>query len=184
MARMGMVGLGLLLAAACGGSVEGTVGGHTLQVADAVFVLVHPKDQTEPVLEVLISDAPSICRRLGTNTLPGGANNLQLAIIRAGTDGGLLSPAPGPHEVLEAVTFVEGAFGAAFFSNFDGRCRRTLPSQTAVGTGGRITLDSFDPAKAARGTFELTFGGGDTLKGRFDALRCVTPLPSTPVICE
>lgn len=178
-----MVGLGVL-AAACGGSVEGSVGGHTLQVADAVFVLLHPRGQAEPVLEVLLSDAPSICKRLESNTLPGGANNLQLAIIRAGADGGLLPPAPGPHPVLQSVPFVEGAFGAAFFSNFDGSCRRTLLTQTATGTGGTITLDSFDPAQAARGTFELTFGGGDAVKGRFDARRCATPLPTVPVICE
>ncbi len=183
MARAAMVGW-LLLAAGCGGSVEGSVRGHTLRVAAAGFVLQHLVAGQEPFVNVFLSDAPDVCERLETRMLVGGANELQLGFFRLGGDGSFVAVTPGDMPVVAVVPQREGVYGAAFFSNFDPSCQRTLPRNDSVGVDGLIRLESFDPETTAIGTFELVFGSGDEVKGSFEARRCRSPLTGTTSACD
>jgi len=183
MARRDLVFVAMALSA-CGGSMEGAVGGITMDVADGAFVLHKDPAGRADGLTVLLSDHLSVCDSIKTNTNRRSSNTLVLVFARVAEDGHLLSPAPGDHAVAPTRPAETGVYAGAFFSNFDSGCVRTLANKTATGESGLVKLEALNRQGTANGTFDITFGAGDRVTGRFAAPLCEAEFPTGPANCD
>ena len=150
--------LALLLLLACGGgpgSFSGTVQTHQLEVKDALLV---------GNAEVWLSGTPTLCPKLMQNQLPklGTILKLQLRPV-----------AEGDFMVVPSSTANQTA--SSSFLKLNDACANTVPFQGSFATKGTVTVTRYDTGKFIAGTFDMTFGDTDAVKGTFNATFCDAP---------
>lgn len=175
MKRWMMIGL---LACACGsnsggssgpGSISGTVGGHPLNVKDAVFAL------NSNQLTVAITDQANTCALLSGTTLPSTTTVLFLSMAN------FVPPATiNPHTTGDYTFFdlnggnPPGSAGRYWFGGFetvDTSCNGTV---VAYGSGGTVSVTQVGNSSGTHLKADLhgIQFGSDTLNGNFEASYC------------
>jgi hypothetical protein len=94
------------------------------------------------------------------------------------------APGPGTYTVSSSDAMPTGPMASVSFSKTDATCKDTITSEKGTAQSGTVTVTSYDAAKGAKGTFSVTFAGGDKLEGSFDVGRCNAALPATEPTCE
>ena len=150
----------LLSLTACGGGLgnfTGTVQGNRLELKSVLLVANS---------EVWLSDTVDLCPKLKANQLPRNG-----AILK-------LTPRPvqaGDFTVDPSTSTSKPNTVFAQFLKLDMSCANTVTFGNSIGTMGAVTLTRFDTGKMLDGTFDLTVGSSDAVKGRFSATYCDAP---------
>jgi len=175
MRRWMMVGL---LVCACGsdnggssgpGSVSGTVGGHPLNVKDAVFSL------NNNAVTVAITDQANICSLLGGTTLPATTTVLFLSMAN------FVPPVTvNPHTTGDYSYFdlnggnLPGSAGRYWFGGFETVDTSCSSNVVAFATGGTVNVTQVGNSSGTHLKADLNGlqFGSDTLNGNFEASYC------------
>jgi hypothetical protein len=163
-------------AAQGGTSVNGTFGGQTLTVQDAIAEI-----ETEAMVPVTVTSANifiasvgSLCSLAQRHVSSPDASLLDLNFGGPGTQ-----ITPGTYEVNGNGS--SAMFGAAYFSSQDARCAGTF---SAIGKSGTITITDVSPSSVS-GSFDVVFNAtsstgatsatADHVTGHFSAPVCSVP---------
>ncbi|MFT3706646.1 MAG: hypothetical protein QM817_03170 [Archangium sp.] len=166
----------------CAGSVNGSVGGVNLSVADAIFAVLKDNQGKTTGAIIVLADKPKICESLRANREPKSSTSMFMSISRI-TDTDALAPDVGEYTVIQGLPSGAGSFSYAGFSHGDSNCTNTLSSSASSGKSGLVKVTNFkgDSSGSANGTFDITFGAGDKITGNFNATFCdITSLQSNP----
>jgi hypothetical protein len=165
-----------------GGSVTGSVGGISLNVADAIASNANGTlgvDAKSVVVEIF--DIPSVCAL--AQTFPAGAdkaNYTGLVIFFTELNGSPLGP--GTYNVGTTIVGPDAGLGAragASLVKNDAQCQSQVPAGTGAATSGSATITNVT-ASLVTGTFNLTFPQG-SFQGSFNASVCTVPDAGTRV---
>lgn len=174
------------LMSACGpGSANGSVGGVSLSVADAIFAVIKDDMGKQLGLFVAMADKPNLCDSLKANRQPKSATSLVFAMVRYNAAGEELAPDVGDYTVVEQVTQA-GNYASANFARTDANCTDTLSPNATVGRSGLVKLSALksEANGTAQATFDVTFGAGDKVTGSFNAKFCDVASLSASPNCE
>ncbi|MBK7858214.1 MAG: hypothetical protein IPJ65_06245 [Archangiaceae bacterium] len=146
----------LALGVACGGpsnSFTGTVSGTSLEIKDAVVL---------SDTEVWLSSVDQLCEKLTANTYPKSGRIVKIQLHPVAT---------GEFKVQASSS---GADHNAFmqFIKLDDSCAMQLGFGESVASKGSLTVAHFEALKSMDGTFDVTFGSSDAVKGSFSARYC------------
>jgi hypothetical protein len=175
---------------ACGGpgSVSGTVSGLSLAVQDAIFTPVKDDDRKTIAALIILADKPNICDQMKANRQPKSATSMVLALIRLSDSPQqpFLAPDVGQYTVINSDPRAAGNYAEARFSRTDATCSSTLSESAGTGVSGTVTVDSLkaEPGGKATGSFDITFGSNDKVKGNFNAMFCDVPTTTGNPNCE
>lgn len=182
MIRRAVAGLFLAVLAGCGaGSVNGTVAGVSLSVADAIFAVLKNEGKSTGLF-LALTDKPDMCATLKANRSPKSATAIWFAMVRF-SDSAVLAPDVADYTVAPDKEPSPGAFAEAYFSRTDANCQQTLADAASKGKSGIVKVTALKPEAngKATGTFDVTFGAGDKVTGSFNASYCdVSTLPEKP----
>lgn len=173
-------------ATGCGpGSVNGTVGGVSLAVSDAIFAVLKDDTGKQQGLLVLMADKPNICDSLKANREPKSATSLSMLFVRFNAQFEVLAPEVGEYSVVENPT-VAGNYAGASFNRTDANCTSTLSAQASAARSGLIKLAALKAESngTASATFDLTFGAGDKISGSVNAKYCDIAVVASSPNCE
>lgn len=188
---MKRVTLGLVAAvflSACGGPgyMDGTVAGLNLSVKDAIFALIKDTSGTTQGMYLIMADKPDLCATIKANRQPKSLSGVIFSMIRYTDTGTVLAPEVGDYTVINSTPPRGGSYAGAFFGHTDANCTSTIAQAAATGSSGLVKLTSMkaEAGGSASGTFDVTFGTSDKVKGGFNAAFCdVTSLGNNPS-CE
>lgn len=176
----------LSLCASCSpGSFTGTVGGNSLAVADVIFSVVNDDDGKTYGALIVMADKPNLCDTLKANREPKQSNYTSFVLLRT-SDNKLLAPDVGDYTVIKGLPSGNGNSAYADYKHTDANCTNTLSDDASTGQSGLIKISSFKSGTdgAAVGTFDITYGAGDGVKGSFNAHYCdLSKLPAN-LNCE
>jgi hypothetical protein len=176
----------MMVLVGCSGSVNGQVGGISLNVADAVFAVLKDDAGKSIAALVVLSDKPKICDSIKANREPKTATSLVFTLYRF-SDTDYLAPDTGDYTTVDTNPTSAGSFASANFSRTDSNCTNTLSSSASRGKSGLIKLTNLkgETNGAANATFDITFGAGDKVTGNFNATYCdISKLPTADPNCE
>jgi hypothetical protein len=163
-----------LALAACGGgpgSADGTVGGHSLKVLQAVFFAA--KEPT--VALVVLSSRTDACDAAARQELLAGETSLRFT---------LEAYSGGASTWLDTTDYKVATSGDRIVTNVLFTARdAACGGGPAYGSGGTVSLGSLDPQTEAKGSFDLMFDAQE-LKGDFDATLCSADLPTPGSGCR
>lgn len=173
----------------CSGSMSGTVGGVSMNVADAIFAIFKDDSGKSVAALVVLADQPKICDSLKANRIPKGSTSLSLSMYRIGPSPTFefLAPDVGEYTTIDTNPNGAGTYAQANFDHSDSNCTNTLSGSASTGKSGLIKLTNIkgETNGTANGTYDITFGAGDTVKGSFNATYCdVTKLPQATPNCQ
>jgi hypothetical protein len=185
----------LLLTEACGNSgasatFTGLVRGQSLTPTTSISspATVSFASGNAPVAAIVLSDAPALCRLLGSSQEPKSSRELRIFLADVnGTTGVLQVPAG----TAAYSVFVVGSgnppphFAVASFAVTDAACH-PIAARSAAAVAGTVTLTG-NSGGAYAGAFDLTFDSGDRVTGAFDTAVCqslATFLASDNYSCE
>lgn len=159
----------------CPGSVQGTVSGIGLSVADTLFYPVKDAGKTTNLV-VLIGDKANLCTTLKANRIPRSATAMQFVFYRWADDVSTqLAPDVGEYTVVPFGTNITrgGNYATAEFIHNDANCTNTISDNAAEGKSGLIKLAAVNAAinGSATGSFDVTFGS-DRVTGTFSGAYC------------
>jgi hypothetical protein len=166
----------------CAGSVNGTVGGVQLSVADAIFGVFKDGSGKSTGAFVILADKPKICDGLRANRVPKSSTSLFFSLSRV-TQTDVLAPDVGDYTVIDGLPTAGGNFSYASFDRSDANCTNTLSGSASSGKSGLIKVTNFkgETNGTANGTFDVTFGAGDKVTGNFNATYCdITTIQQNP----
>lgn len=180
-----VVGLFAAMLSGCAGSVNGTVGGVNLSVADAIFAVLKDDAGKSLAALVFLADKPKLCDSLKANREPKQATSLVLAMARYNANGEVLAPDVAEYTVNNSPTS-GGDYATGYFARTDANCTNTLANDAATGKSGLVKVTNFkgDSTGSANGTFDITFGSGDKVSGNFNATYCDISKIQTNPNCE
>ena len=148
------------MAMSAAGSVMGSVNGTAFNTASSAFWIGSPDDPKTTV--VYVFDKPLKCGDIklpGWDTkIPDGTQVLEMKMF--GTT-------PASYKITTSMTPAVGEAAVNY----------TLSSQTGTPTetfsmGGTVVLTTRVAMMSATGSFTIDFGGGDMLKGTYNAIYC------------
>ncbi len=174
------------LVSACGpGSVNGTVSGISMNVADSIFAAIKDNTGRQVGLFVVMADKPNLCDSLKANRQPKSATAMVFAMVRYNAQGEELAPDVGDYTVVEEIT-AAGSFASASFTRSDANCTNTIAANASGGKSGLIKLSALkaEANGSAQATFDVTFGAGDKVTGSFNAKYCDIASLGTNPNCE
>jgi hypothetical protein len=168
-----VLGLPVALAAltACSpGSFSGQVGGHPLQVQDAL--IVERTVEGNSAVWLVLSDRPDLCAALRQGRYPKETNSLNVYLYRV--SGSTLLPLERGTYTALAQRPEEGNWATGFFEAGDGTCGNRLPDTARTLQSGTVRVTDYGPGRDGRmsGTFDLTFASGERAEGAFAADYC------------
>ncbi|MEW6432521.1 MAG: hypothetical protein AB1730_13545 [Myxococcota bacterium] len=179
------LGLVAVFLSACGGpgSMDGTVAGLNLSVKDAIFALIKDANGTTQGMYLVLADKPDLCATVKANRQPKSLTGVVFSMIRYTDTGTVLAPEAGDYTVINMQPPRGGSYAGAFFTHTDANCTPTIAPTAATGSSGLVKLGSMkaEPGGFASGTFDVTFGTSDKVKGHFNASFCdVSTLGNNP----
>ena len=161
--------------AACGttarNSVDGTVGGQSLAIAEAVWTVapVNMSSGTGNAASVLMSTEPNLCDRVGSNTVVVGEKTVSFSMVDI-TGMAMTAPSgPGSYTVpIESTLAPKTAWLGT--DSYDAHCAHTGAGAARSGT---VTVASFD-SNAITGSFDVAIDtvGGSAVTGTFAPQYC------------
>lgn len=166
----------------CSGSVNGSVGGVSLSVADAIFGTIKGNDGKIFAATVFMADKPKLCDSLKANRQPKQMTALQITFLRT-SDTEFLAPDVGEYTVRDNVLTPNSLSAGASFARTDANCTNTLSANATDAKSGLVKVTNFkaETNGNAAGTFDITFGSGDKVTGNFNASYCdLSSLSETP----
>lgn len=169
----------------CAGSVNGTVGGLSMSVADSIFAVLKDSSGKTQGLFVLMSDKPKVCDSLKANRQPKSLTSVSMVLFRT-NDTDFLAPDVGDYTVSDGLAGLKaGSHASANFGHTDSNCTDTQSGTTGTGKSGLIKLSALkaETNGVASGTLDVTFGSGDKVTGSFNATFCDISSVST-LNCE
>lgn len=155
------------------GAVTGTVGGVSLNVADAVVIAERGTigvDATAIVVEIF--DIANVCAL--AQSFPKNAKKASYTALVLGV-GAAMPVGPGTYGVGQA-SFGDGGtalHGSATLVKSDAQCNQVIPGIDGIATSGTITISAISSATVS-GSFDLVFKTG-SMKGSFGAATCALP---------
>jgi hypothetical protein len=163
--------------AACGdspsNSVGGTVGGTSLEIAEAVWAVAPPSSQpigwTGQAAFVVMSTKPDLCDRVGSNTMLPDEKMLTLEMVDIAGTSTSAPNAPGSYTVpIESYWAPKTAW--LWTTSVDAGCGLTGTGAARTGT---VTVESID-ASAFTGSFDvyIDLAGGGDVTGTFASQNC------------
>lgn len=183
-----MMAVAALAMVGCSGSMNGTVGGVSLNVADAIFAVLKDDSGKSFAAIVAMSDKPKMCETLKANREVKSSTLMVMTMFRYNSGASeFLSPDVGEYTVVDSLQTNGGNFGNAGFTRNDSDCRQTVAATASRGKSGLIKLTGIkaETNGNANGTFDITFGAGDKVTGNFNATFCdITKLPTADPNCE
>ncbi len=151
--------------AAGSASVHGTIGGATVQTADAVALLhtfgTGPGQETS--LAVSITSAGGVCAAFQSGVRPGNLSVLGISVVQLGPS-------------VPAASYVIGQDGGTAAATYDVTDASCVAVSVDSANTGSITLTSVSSSSVA-GSFDLSFGA-DHVTGTFFAPVCAGSNPS------
>lgn len=171
---------------ACGGSVNGTVAGASLAVADSVFFVNKDSAGKTKALIVVLSDKPNVCTSLKANREAKNSTGIIFQLIRLSANAEILAPDVADYTVTEQIS-AAGNWGFADFAKTDSNCTSVLASSATSGKSGVVKLTAIkaDTGGVASGTFDVTFGSqNDKVTGSFNSTYCDLSTLGTNPNCE
>lgn len=186
MARILVAAVSMMALVGCAGSVNGTVAGNNLAVADAVFAVLK-SDGKAVALFVALADKPNVCDSLKANREAKNSTTLTMAFSRtSGLE--VLAPDVGDYTVAEsAFRLGDGNKAQGSFNRYDSTCEDTIATEKRVSKSGLIKVTNLksEQGGTANGTFDITFGSGDKVTGNFNATYCdIDVLATSNPNCE
>lgn len=157
---MRLLTLMLLSLAACGGGIgnfTGTVQGNKLELKSALLV---------GNTEIWLSDTKDLCPKLKANQLPRNGAYLKLT---------LRPVAAGDFTVDPSTSTAKPNTATATFFKLNDTCGNTLTFGNSLGTMGTVTVSRYTASSTIDGTFDMSIGSNDTVKGSFSAVFCDAP---------
>lgn len=182
-----MVMIPVMALMGCSGSMSGTVGGVSMNVADSIFAILKDDNGKSVAALVILADQPKICDSLKANREPKSSTSLVLTMFRVGSTFDFLAPDVGDYTTIDTNPQGAGSYAQATFSHTDSNCTNTLSNSAASGKSGLIKLTNIkgETNGNANGTYDITFGAGDTVKGSFNASYCdLSKLPAATRNCQ
>lgn len=182
MKRITMAFVSMLAMAGCAGSVNGQVGGVSLNVSDAIFAILKNDQGKSTGMLVIMADKPKLCDSLKANREPKQSTALFMTMSRV-TETDSLAPDVGEYTVIDGIPSRAGNYSYASFSRTDANCTNTLSSSTSGAKSGLIKVTNLkgEANGSANATFDITFGSGDNVKGNFNATYCdISTLQNNP----
>jgi hypothetical protein len=173
----------MMTLAGCSGSMNGQVGGLSLNVADAAFAILRDDQGKATSAIVVMSDKPKICEAYKSNRVAKTSTSLAFTLFRF-SDTDYLSPDAAEYTTTDNTPTSAGSYAWAFFERTDSDCRA---STDARGKSGLVKLTNIkgEANGSANATFDITFSTGDKVTGSFNATYCdITKLPTTTPNCE
>ena len=173
----GVVSGVLLGAFACSGTdpstatVDGTVGGITLQAHDAIFAALVLEDGLHHDA-VLISDYPNACTQSRDNASVPNGTRLILALTQRAPTGAVEPATPG--DFLIGAPAGAQRVAEAELQKDDASCAATLDAAAGQALSGTVTVSASD-TEFIDGTFDLLMPAGEHLTGQFHAAICAEP---------
>lgn len=183
MMRKLIAAVSLVAMVGCSGSVNGTVGGVSLSVADAIFAVFKDDAGKTQGLLVVMADKPNICTALKANREPKSATSLSFSLFRVNDSFEILAPDVGDYTVKEPPVTSAGSFAYANFARTDSNCTNTLSSSASTAKSGLVKLTALKAESngTASGTIDMTIGAGDKITGNFNATFCdITKIQANP----
>lgn len=186
MMRRMLQAMSMVAMAGCSGSMNGTVGGISMSVSDAIFAILKDGGGKSIAAVVVMSDKPKICDSLKANREPKTATALSMTLFRF-SDTDYLAPDVGDYTVVDSNPTSAGSFASADFARTDSNCTNTISGNASGGKSGliKVTAIKGETNGNASGTFDITFGAGDKVTGNFNASYCdISMLPTAKPNCE
>jgi hypothetical protein len=156
---------------ACGGSnpgsLNGSVGGHTLTVKEAVFIEI----QSQVVL--VAGDQANLCGLLSGTVLPVGSGTLFQAVLAHYNGSNFIPLVPGDYALASGGGVSEpGRYYLSKFATTSG-----CDTVDVDATNGAITVETYEGARPeAHVKAKIALGfGNDSLQGDLNATYCQTP---------
>lgn len=142
------------------GTISGMAGGKTVDTVVSAYFIGQSDDPAHTTV-IYVFDAKVDCADLAApgwdKKIPNATGALEMKLI--GTT-------PGKYAVAKGVTPAQGQASV----NFTVSSTSATPVESSS-NGGAVQLDTLDPAKLARGSFDVQFADG-ALKGTFAATWC------------
>ncbi len=183
-----MMAVAALAMVGCSGSMNGTVGGVSLNVADAIFAVLKDDDGKSFAAIVAMSDKPKMCETLKANRQTKASTQIVFTMFRYNSSATeFLSPDVAEYTVVDSPPTGGGNYGNSIFTRNDSDCRQTVAEDAAKGKSGLIKLTGIKAENngTANGTYDITFGAGDKVTGSFNATYCdISKLPTATPNCE
>jgi hypothetical protein len=160
-----------------GGSITGTVGGHALDVKDAVFGI----DPTTKLVWVYVGDRTGLCNLLGATTLPGTTTALALVLANVTGVASTGDLTVGNYAWLDLANNPSlPPVGLYWAGTFAVASSCTVSTNTDATAG---TLNVTQVGNSAGTHLKATLGnlkfGTDTLSGSFEASFCAAAVNPT-----
>ena len=173
MIRFSLLSL-VVFASACNGpgSIHLTYG-DPIAVKSAVFIPELDSNGNFAAAIVMLSDQPDLCRSLRGGRMPKKMSGVELEVLRIG-DSSYLAPDVGDYTVITAKPDRPGGYAVGEFMRNDLNCKNTLTASDALMRSGLVTIDDIQTGHdgLVSGTFDVTYGQGDSAQGRFTAEYC------------
>ena len=163
--------LGALCLVACGatGSMDGTVSGESLAVADGLF-----STKLAAGLEgglIVLTDQSDACLALESRALLKGYRGLVIILMEMDGDS-VVTPTAGEFNIISGNGMPSDRFAsAAFVQRREASCASEIDEKAS---SGKITVTTYNAAKGVKGSYELNFSNGDKVSGEFDVTLCET----------
>jgi hypothetical protein len=159
--------------------IQGTVAGYSIAYASAVYAPVTTmlgNGSTQTFLAVAISNQADFCTQLTNRAAVSGTDVLILTMLKLDATMTSVAPTQGKYQAPADFAVDAGLFAYGNFVHTDNICAQSVNADdpTTFASAGTIDITALTPT-AVNGTFDLTFGLGDTtsaLKGAFEATAC------------
>jgi hypothetical protein len=159
-----------------GGSLTGTVGGHPLDVKDAVFGI----DPSTKLVWVYAADRTGVCALLGGTSLPGTTTALALVMVKV-TATGTGDYTTGDYAWID-LSSVSGLPPAGlYWTGSFAVATSCTASTTSDSTAGTVTVTQVGNSTGTHLKLNLSNVkfGTDTLSGNLEASYCTTAAAPT-----
>lgn len=170
------------------GTFDGTVDGHSVKIKDAIFtdVTLDLDGDEQPALLLITANRTGLCDAAEKGKRLKDVTSFVFSTYRFDEVSGALPLNSGVYEADGSAT----NSAVAFVTKRDSNCDLEIADEAGDAKAGTITLTSFSfqTNGRAKGSFDLTFGSGDTTSGTgsgtFDAVYCAALQDFDSFECE
>jgi hypothetical protein len=160
-----------------GGSITGTVAGHSLDVKDAVFGI----DPTTKLVWVYVGDRTGLCNLLAATTLPGTTSALALVLANVTGVGSTGDYTVGDYTWLDLANNPSLPPAGRYWAGSFAVASDCTTATNTDATAGTLTVTQVGNSTGThlKATLNNLKFGTDTLNGSFEASSCAAAVNPT-----